>query len=147
MGGVAVFGLAVGLVEHLISGQPKKSDESEGAHLAKMLLRGYPAQVPLVRDVSNYLIDGHDPSIGLYGTLAQDVKKSLSTKSYDYRTNPGKTFRTAADVLSLSTGLTTQSTDKLGEYLINVLAGKEHPKGFGDLWKGVRTGTQQEPRR
>jgi hypothetical protein len=147
MGGVAVFGLAVGLIEHLISGQPKKSDESEGAHLAKMLLRGYPAQVPLVRDVSNYLIDGHDPSIGLYGTLAQDVKKSLSTKSYDYRTNPGKTFRTAADVLSLSTGLTTQSTDKLGEYLINVLAGKEHPKGFGDLWKGVRTGTQQEPRR
>jgi hypothetical protein len=147
MGGVAVFGLAVGLIEHLVSGQPKKQDESEGAHITKILLRGYPAQVPLVRDVSNYLIDGHDPSIGLYGTLAQDVKKSLTTKSYDYRTNPGKTFRTAADVLSITTGLTTQSTDKLGEYLINVLAGHEHPKGFGDLWTGMRTGTQQAPRR
>jgi hypothetical protein len=147
MGGVAVFGLAVGLIEHLISGQPKKQDESEGAHLAKILLRGYPAQVPVVRDVSNYLIDGHDPSVGLYGTLAQDVKKSLTAKSYDYRTNPGKTFKTAADVLSITTGLTTQSVDKLGEYLINVLAGHEHPKGFGDLWTGVRTGTQQAPRR
>lgn len=144
MGGVAVFGLAVGLVEHLVSGQPKKQDESEGAHLAKILLRGYPAQVPIVRDVSNYLIDGHDPSIGLYGTLAQDVKKSLTTKSYDYRSNPGKTFRTAADVLSITTGLTTQSVDKLGEYLTNVLAGHEHPKGFGDLWTGMRTGTQQQ---
>jgi hypothetical protein len=147
MGGVAVFGLAVGLVEHLVSGQPKKQDESEGAHIAKILLRGYPAQVPIVRDVSNYLIDGHDPSIGLYGTLAQDVKKSLTAKSYDYRTNPGKTFRTAGDVLSITSGLTTQSADKLGEYLINVLAGHEHPKGFGDLWTGMRTGTQQAPRR
>ena len=146
MGGVAVFGLAVGLVDQLISGQPKKQDESEGAHLAKILLRGYPAQVPVVRDVSNYLIDGFDPSIGLYGTLAQDVKKSLTTKSYDYRTNPGKAFRTATDTLALTSGLTSQPVDKLGEYLTNVLAGHEHPKGFGDLWRGVRTGTQQPPR-
>ncbi len=147
MGGVAVFGLAVGLIDHMISGSPRKQDESKGAHLAKMLLRGYPAQVPIVRDVSNYLIDGYDPSFGLYGTLAQDVKKALSTKSYDYRTNPGKALRTATDVIALSTGLTTIPVDRLGEYVTNVLLGHEHPKGFGDLWQGIRTGTQQAPRR
>ncbi len=75
------------------------------------------------------------------------MKKSLTTKSYDYRTNPGKAFRTAADTIAVTTGLTTQSVDKLGEYVINVLAGHEHPKGFGDLWTGMRTGTQQAPRR
>lgn len=147
MGGVAVFVGAVGIIHHMISGRSKRQDESMPAYAAKVLLTGAAAPIPGVRDVANYLMEGGDPSLGLYGTLVQDVKKSLSTKDWDYRTNPGKAFRTAADTLALTTGLTTASADKLGEYVVNVLTGHEHPKGFGDLWTGIRKGTQQAPRR
>jgi hypothetical protein len=143
MGGIAVFAIIPGIIHHMISGAPKQKDESEGAHIAKLLVSGSLATIPGVRDVANWLIDGRDPSIGLYGNAAHSVKEALTLKNYDYRTNPGKAFRTASDTLAITTGLTTQPVDKLGEYLINVLAGHEHPKGFGDLWTGAQHGTQR----
>jgi hypothetical protein len=151
IGGVMVFGFAVGLTEWLASklmgnAPVQKSDESDAAYWAKQILRGYTAQVPLASGFANSLIDRQEPSIGLYGTIARDIGQTLNPKNYNPR-NPGKALRTGLDALAITGGLTTSSADKLAEYVTNVLAGHEHPKGFGDLWQGVTHGTQQLPRR
>jgi hypothetical protein len=151
IGGVMVFGFAVGLTDWLASeimgNAPKqKSDESDAAYWGKQILRGYTSQVPLVSGFANSLIDGHEPAIGLYGTLARDIGETLKPKNYNPR-NPGKALRTGLDALAITKGLSTQPVDKLAEYLTNILAGHEHPKGFGDLWQGTTHGTQQPPRR
>ena len=147
IGGVMVFGFVVGLTDWLAqkvmgNAPVQKHDESDAAYWGKRILEGYTAQVPLASGFANSMIEGHEPSIGLYGTLAHDIGETLKPKNYNPR-NPGKALRTGLDALGIAAGVTSQPADKLAEYVTNILAGKEHPKGFGDLWQGATHGTQQ----
>jgi hypothetical protein len=146
MGGVAVFGLSLSLIAYLVN-KVNGNTPKKGENAAEILASGYADQVPVIRDFFNSAVEGHDPSIGLYGTAAQEIGKPLNFKNWNLRNNPGKTFRTAMDAIAVADGLTTATADKVGEYIINVMAGKEHPKGFGDLWQGVMHGTQKGVRR
>jgi len=145
IGGVMVYGVMVSLIEQMVDPLPDTKKENRALHWAKILTRGYPSMIPGVRDAVNYLYQGHDPSLGLYGTMARNIDEGIDPKSYTR--NPGQVFKTVNNLFGTLTGLTFSPIGKAGEFAFNVAAGKEHPKGFGDWGKGLYHGTIQERKR
>ena len=143
IGGVMVYGVMVSLIEQMIDPLPDKK-ENRAVHWAKILTRGYPSMIPGVRDAVNYLYQGHDPSVGLYGTFARNVDKAIDPKSYQH--DPGRTLRTLNTLFGTLTGLTFEPLGRAGQFIVNVATGREHPKGMGDLFKGLYRGTMKEPK-
>ena len=145
MGGLMVYGVIPSLIEQWVDPLPDDKKENRVLHWAKILTRVYPSMIPVVRDAVNYLEAGHEPSIGLYGTFMRNVDKGIDPKSYTH--NPGQVFRTANSLFGTLTGLTFEPIGRAGEFAFNTAAGIEHPKGMGDLFKGLYKGTLKEPRR
>jgi hypothetical protein len=145
IGGLMVYGVMVSLIEQKVDPLPDDPKSSRVGYWAKVLTRGYPSMIPVVRDAVNFLEQGHEPSIGLYGTFARNVDKALDHKSYTH--NPGQTFRTLNTLFGTLTGLTFEPIGRAGEFTFNVAAGVEHPKGMGDLFKGLYHGTLKESRK
>ena len=145
IGGLMVFGIAPSLIEQWVDPIQQQPGESDVKHWAKVLTRVYPSMIPVVRDFVNYLYEGHDPSIGLYGTFAKNISEPLNPKSYIR--DPGTAFRNANRLFGTLTGLTTEPAGRAGQFIINTLDGKEHPKGMDDLFKGIYKGTLKEHRR
>ena len=142
IGGIMVFGVMVGLIEQMIDPLPTDPDEYKVWHWAKILTRPYAGMIPAVREVVNGLYGGHDPSLGLYGTVARNVADGL--KPSVYVRNPGEAFHNANRLFGTLTGRTYEPVGKAGKFYINVLNGIEHPKGMGDLFKGTYHGKLEE---
>ena len=145
IGGLMVYGVIPSMIEQMVDPLPQEQGESKVKHWAKVLTRAYPSMIPVVRDVVNALYGGHDPALGLYGTFARNVEQGIDPKSYTR--DPGSAFHTANQIFGTLSGLTVEPAGKAGKFIINVLDGKEHPKGMGDLFKGIRKGTMKEQRR
>lgn len=144
IGGVMVYGVIPSLIEQIVDPLPEKKGESGFVHWAKILTRAYPSMIPIVRDIVNGLWTHHDPSVGLFGTAARDVAEGLNPTTYI--NNPGQAIQNANRLFGALTGLTYEPIGKAGKFTANVLLGKEHPKGMGDLFRGELKGTLKQRR-
>ena len=142
IGRVMVFGVMVSLIENMVDPLPQDQGESNAKHWAKILTRGYPSMIPVVRDVVNALYGGRDPSLGLFGTALRDVKEAIDPKTYVK--NPGQVFQSVNRTIGLLSGLTMEPIGRAGRFMINVMNGDEHPQGISDWSKGLRKGTMKE---
>lgn len=145
IGGLMVFGIMPSLIEQMVDPLPQAPGESDVKHWAKILTRGPAAMIPAVRDAVNYLYEGHDPSLGLYGTVVRNITEPLKTNTYVR--DPGKAILNINRAFGALTGLTVEHFGKAGQFTANVMDGKEHPKGMGDLFTGLWKGTLKPPKR
>lgn len=145
IGGLMAFGVIPSLIEQAMDPLPQGPQEGNLRYWSKVLTRAYPSMIPVVRDLINALEYNRDASAGLYGTFGRDVQQALNPDIY--LRSPGDAFQQANRIAGVATGLTFEPVGKVGKFVFNVADGKEHPQGLGDIWKGVRRGTMQEPRR
>lgn len=147
MGGLFAYILAPAIIEQAVSPIYTKKDSWSMIAL-KALAYDLASSWPILRDVVNAAMGGHDPSVGVYSTGIEDLNNMLSDiKRGKVSMDPshaGRTIRHFNDLFGLATGLTNGEIGKLSEYLTNVNKGVEHPRGAGDIYRGIRHGTQRE---
>lgn len=141
VGGLIVYGIMPSLIESMAESITGHDDKKEGwGHwAARSLTQAWPAQVPYVRDIANYMLHGYDPNLGMYGSLSRDVGDAVNPKAWIK--DPGTLIRKVNQTAGLLTGITYDPLGRAAQFWINYEAGKEHPKGPWDFAKGTMRGT------
>lgn len=132
----------VPIIVHALAAPPK---DSHGDNIAKIVLKDvaqhYGSMLVGVRDASNFLLNGYDPSIGTIGTLAQIVKHSRDDAR---KTMQGKRARDgiahSLTLLGAMTGVGGLSPGKTIQFGVDVARDKDRPKTLKDVRQGLRTG-------
>ncbi len=140
LGGILTFGPMVGIFEQLVDPLPQGEEESNIWHWGKVLTRPYGTMIPLLRDLINYKMGGHDPSVGLYGTMARKVGDLFDEKTWSGE-HPEKTLRKINSAFGMMTGLSNEEVGKLLQYLAS---DEDKPADISDVYKIYRHGTLKE---
>lgn len=135
--------LFTAFIEQMVSPITFNRDDSNGWKAAKMLAKDQSAGLVVARDVVNWLVEGHDPSLGLYTTAFHefgDVFKDLRPHKFS-KENAGKIIKNSAAFLGVVTGRIPLAVGKAGEFAYGTAIGHEHPRGPWGWASGLRYGT------
>lgn len=139
------------LIEELVTPMTNDEKESWGKKAAKGLVRGMASSWIGIRDIAQAALSGHDPAAGLMATTAKaatdlyrDLAKGKETFS---KQHAGNIIQHAFTAFGALTGLTNAQEGRTGKFIYNYATGQEKPKGVGDWWHGLRTGTIKERKR
>lgn len=138
------------LVEEMITPLSNDQHESWGAWAGKSLVKDLSASWIGVRDVVQAILSGHDPSMGLVGSMFKggaDVGKDVVAMATKGKERAGKLIEHGASALGAATGLTTAQMGRTGEFAYNVMSGKDKPKGIGEWLHGLRYGVSKQKKR
>lgn len=96
-----------------------------------------------VRDITNGLASGYEPSVGLLSTLYKELSKT-ATDIKNSSTNQAKLSKDALahafTALGFATGIGGQPLGKAVQFQRDVITGRERPKNFNEWRQGYRTG-------
>lgn len=130
-------------IEEMASPALDENHESLGKRAFLATLRHFGAGYIGMRDVTNAVANGYEPSVGLIGTVmksatnaARDIKNAAATGktiSKDWMTH-------AATALGMATGIGGTQYGKTGSFMKDLATGTEKPKGFNEYRQGFRTG-------
>ncbi len=129
-------------VEELASPALDEHKESLGVRSLKALARHVGGSFVGLRDVTNAIAGGYEPSVGLIGT----VGKSLANIGRDInRIGAGRTVRKdwMTDLTTgagFATGIGGPQYGKTLGFITDLITGKETPKTFNEYRQGLRTG-------
>lgn len=136
--------LAPALIEELVTPQTNKEGESWGMKAAKGLGFTLGASWIGVRDVASAIINGRDPSVGIYSTagatitnLARDFGKNQPLS----KDHAGRVIQDASALLGLGTGMMPEQVGRAARFGHDVATGQQHPKGPWGWVVGSRYGT------
>lgn len=155
MSGIWSFVIFPALVEQMVTPIMFPQGTSDSKKMAEVLARGTASQVPIIRDMVDAYLGGHDPAVGLYsGHLKSisDFARDMNKGEFGMdRQHFGKTWKDFNVVLGMLTGMTNAQIGKTGEFIYNYTAGLEHPKSIIPLtdnnWiDGLSRGTLRKPR-
>jgi hypothetical protein len=136
--------LAPALIEEMVTPLVSKDDESWGKKAAKGIAFTLGASWVGVRDVASAILNGRDPSVGLFSTAyktVSDVARDLSKPAPLSKEHAGKVIRDGATLMGSLTGVVPAQAGKVAEFWQRVSTGQEHPKGPWGWMVGARFGT------
>lgn len=150
MGGLWAYVVFPALIEQMVS--PIVTGNEPSAVKAVMWGgRTIASSLPIVRDLAEAFLGGHDPSIGLYSTaakMATDVFRDVGKGEISMnKVHAGKTIRHFITLVGALTGLTNAQMGKTGEFVYDYSTSKQVPRSTGDIIRGLWTGNIKEQRR
>jgi len=138
------------LVEQAIS--PIQFDEDEGyaSKGAKILLHGTASSWPGIRDLTEFMLTGRDPSVSLYADyykslegLYRDIQRGEMSLDEDHA---GKTIKHFATAIGAITGLMNQQEGRWAQFAHDYSIGKQQPEGIPDWYRALRFGDITPPK-
>ncbi len=136
------------LVEQLVSPIHFKQDDSNAKKAALALAKDQSAGFVVARDVANWMIEGRDPSLGLYSTAfhefgdaIKDTAKAATQRQKMSKEQAGKIIRDSAAFAGIMSGMVPMAVGKAGQFVHGTAVGIEHPKGPWGWAAGLRYGT------
>jgi hypothetical protein len=134
------------IVEQLVSptGGPNESWEKKaGKGLAHSLTSSWIG----VRDFANWIIEGHDPSLGLFSTAFHELGDAINDMKKEHplsKEHAGKVIKDSAGLVGVLSGLVPLAVGKAAEFTYGTAIGHEHPQGPWGWAVGLRYGTLQD---
>lgn len=130
------------VIEELASPALDEHKDSLGIRMMKALVRHLGSSIFGLREFTNAIAGGYEPSVGMMGILM----KNLANVGRDI--NRGVTGRTlrkdwmtdAATFLGFTTGIGGPQMGKTGGFLTDVATGRDRPRTFNEIRQGLRTG-------
>jgi hypothetical protein len=138
------------LVEEMVTPLSNDQHESWGVWAGKALVKDLSASWIGIRDVTQAILTGHDPSMGLIGTMfktGSDVSRDIVTQATKGKDRAGKIIEHGAAALGAATGLATAQMGRTAEFAYNVATGKDKPQGMGQWLHGLRFGASKVKRK
>lgn len=136
-------------VEEMASPALDEHQESYGVKIAKAIVRHFGASFVGVRDLTNALASGYEPSVGLIGTVARSLTnqaRDLRNAIMEKKVSKDWIIHTAT-ALGMATGVGGSQIGKTGSFLRDVARGADVPRNiltetnWQDEWRqGLRTG-------
>ena len=114
-------------------------DQHKGSGMLLAMGRYIGGQLPFVRDITNAVLHGYEPSVGLIGTVAHQL--TLAAHEAGHQTD--KAISRLLTGLAILTGVGSQPLANKAQYDLNVVRGKETPKNLSQILQGMRTGSQR----
>lgn len=136
--------LAPALIEEMVTPLVSKDDESWGKKAAKGIAFTLGASWVGIRDVASAILNGRDPSVGLFSTAyktVSDVARDLSKNAPLSKEHAGKVIRDGSTMLGALTGVVPGQVGKTAQFGYGVAQGTERPKGPWGWMVGARFGT------
>lgn len=138
------------LVEEMVSPLTNDQHESWGVWAGKALVKDLSASWIGIRDVTQAILTGHDPSMGLIGTMfktGSDLSRDIVSEATKGKDRAGRIIEHGAAALGAATGLATAQMGRTAEFAYNVATGKDKPKGLGQWLHGLRFGASKAKRK
>lgn len=131
------------LAEELAVPALDESKDGIGVHTLKLLGRHLGAGIVGLRDFTNAASRGQNPAMGLIGTVATELAKAGADVKRAFES--GKKMSDnwiihAATILGFATGVGGVQPGRTGSFGVDVVTGKERPRGFNQWRQGLRTG-------
>jgi hypothetical protein len=139
----------VGLVMAIIwieeAASPAKDDHGHGplTSFALSALRTLGGGIVGVREFTNGLAGGYEPSTGMIGTLFKGIHQSVEDLKKASGTKAGATknwIMHTATTLGFLTGVGGAQLGRTGQFLKDVATGQDRPQSLDDWRQGLRTG-------
>lgn len=134
------------IIEQLVSPITFKQDDSQVKKAGLIITRDLSSSWLIARDFANYLIEGRDPSLGLYSTafhefgdVFKDIHKDFS-KQHMSKEDAGHLIKDSAGFLGILSGA-PMAVGKAGQFVYGTHVGTEHPQGPWGFASGLRYGT------
>lgn len=121
-------------------------DEDHHGFLTKMALaslRYFGSGIVGVRELTNGLASGYEPSTGLLGTLGRGVNDTVQDlkRATGLKAGVAKNWIIhTATALGYLTGVGGTQIGKTGQFTKDLMTGQERPQNFNDYRQGFRTG-------
>ena len=136
--------LAPALIEEMVTPLVSNDNESWGKKAAKGIAFTLGASWVGVRDIASAMLNGRDPSVGLFSTAYKtisDIGRDLSKNQPLSKEHAGKIIRDGATLMGTLTGVVPGQIGKTAQFSQGVAVGKERPKGPWGWMVGSRFGT------
>jgi hypothetical protein len=136
-----------GLVEEAVTGQFTDDKRGWGTHALSFALGTAASTFIGLRDMIYGLTHGRDPQVGLLGSPLDDIKRLVgdATKHRPVdKANAGKLVQDAVTVFGDATGMGPKHIGTALRYGMDVYNDVQRPKTFGDVFRGVVSGTQHK---
>jgi hypothetical protein len=137
------FMMAVAM-EELAAPALDQSKRGIGTSLLLAGIRHVGAWMPGLRDFTNALASGYEPSVGFLGTVAKtiaDTAKDVSKSLQAGKTVSQNWLVHTATAIGLATGIGGSQFGRTGSYLKDRATGRERtPRTWDELRQGLRTG-------
>lgn len=141
--GIIAYVLWPALVEQAVTPIDVEKDDW-GTAAAKIVGRDLASSWPIARDVANYVLEGREPSLGLYSTMVKNLTEPL----HSHPNSASRAIRNWNTMLGAMTGLTNEEMGRLAQFAYEYSQGENMPDSYVDVWRGIRYGTvKQSPRR
>lgn len=130
------------IMEEMASPALDEHKQSLGTKMLLALTRHVGSYIIGLRDITNGIAGGYEPSVGLLGT----VMKSMTNLGRDInRLGTGKALRKdwmtdLATALGFATGIGGPQVGKTGGFIVDLATGKERPRTLNEYRQGLRTG-------
>jgi hypothetical protein len=136
--------LAPALIEEMVTPLMSTENESWGKKAAKGIAFTLGASWVGIRDISNALLNGRDPSVGLISTTAKtvtDFGRDLNKSGPFNKEHAGKIIKDGTTLMGALSGVVPAQTGRVAEFGYGVSQGTERPKGPWGWLVGARYGT------
>ena len=117
-------------------------DTHKGSSILQAIGRYFGGQLPFIRDISNAVLHGYEPSVGMLGTVAHQ----MTLAAHEVGKQGDKAISRLLTGFAMLTGIGSQPLANKAQYDVNVARGRESPRNVLDILQGMRTGSQK-PRR
>jgi hypothetical protein len=99
-----------------------------------------------VRDIANAVMNGKDPSVGLWGSATKEITDILRDITEKKKNNEwwGKVIKDSLGAGGLLGGVVPLQAGSAAKYLVNVGLGAAHPRDAWDWLQGLRYGTNKK---
>lgn len=143
--GIFAYSIWPAVVESWVS--PQESDPKDGwaKRAGKSMAYTEGSTLPVVRDLTNALLGGKDPNVGLLSTMYKsgaDIFRDFQKKDAMSPNHAEKMIRDSGELLAVLTGLPEQIA-RDASFAFGLAKGTERPKGPWGYLVGARYGTDR----
>lgn len=122
--------------------QPPLDDRKGGYHGLKAVGRYLGSHFVGIRELTNWALDGHEPSVGFVGSVGHTIGQAVKAMQQ----GGSNAIKNLIGAFSILTGVGSVPLGGEVQYGEKVLSGKETPNSPAQVMQGIRTGSQKRRR-